>query len=578
MTVDIQKSLNKSRRLAAYWILVGCAVLGTIIGLAGLLLPAASALPAVICLGATAVGYWSFRRRHPHYCIIVGQAATAQAIGLVAALSGTGWQSDGHMLFFVALSALVGLVHVPTILLAAATTVLHHLSLGIFLPQLVFPSVDLLENIERALFHGAIVGLQVLVLTLTVSKRLKMTQEVQRALTEADAASAAAAEASKRAEAARAEAEVEATRAHAAKAQAEGLLHALKTEQDARETAAAAAQQAEARAAAAQKLQYDAQTIVVTALRTALEHVAAGDLSHRIDAPFPDGYDPLRLDFNRSVATLGATLSEVTQSTADLITLVASVQNYANDLAKRTEAQVASLEVTSHAVDTLNGAVRASTENAQSTAATADKVRADAISGGKLVHQVVDAMSGIETLSDEIAKINAVMDAIAFQTNLLALNAGVEAARAGEAGRGFSVVASEVRALSQRATEAARGISDLTEKSTDQVKSGVVLVQQAGHALSDIVDSVSAMTGSVQRIASATLSQSDQLNEVNVSVSEMDNVAQGNAAMFEDTNAACASLNDGMQRMMQSLARFTLAPGQEDQLPAPARPKAPDAA
>ncbi|WP_299048483.1 methyl-accepting chemotaxis protein [uncultured Tateyamaria sp.] len=559
MSMNIDHSLQASRTLAAYWILMGCVALGCLIGIAGFLLPAASPVPAIICLGSTAFAYWSFRQRHRHYCIIVGQAAIAQAIGLVAALSGTGWQIDGHMLFFAVLATLVGLVHRPTIILAAVTTVLHHVSVGILLPRLVFPSVDVIENIERALFHGAIVGIQFFVLVLIVGKRLHMMDAVRIALSDAQTAYAKASSASAQADAARADAEKEAQNAQTAQSEAEALLQALTCEQAAREKSRAAAQEAEAKTLAAQKAQYDAQTTVVSCLREGLGCIAAGDLSHRIHTEFPDAYEPLRLDFNRAVAALSHVLEDVHDSTGKLMELVASVQNAAIDLSRRTEAQVQSLEITSHAVDSLNGAVRASTENAQSTAATADKVRADAMTGGDMVNQVVAAMNGIETSSHEIAKINALMDGIAFQTNLLALNAGVEAARAGEAGRGFSVVASEVRALSQRATDAARGIGALTEKSTGQVKSGVALARQAGDALGDIVEAVSAMTGSVQRIAEATASQSDQLGEVNVSVAEMDKVAQGNAAMFQDTNAACAALNRGMQDMMDSLARFRLA-------------------
>ncbi|WP_223274890.1 methyl-accepting chemotaxis protein [Tateyamaria sp. syn59] len=558
--VDIQKSLEKSRRTAAYWILVGCGVIGILIGFAGLLLPIGSIWPGMICLGSVAFGYWTFKRRHRHYCIIVGQTAVAQAIGLVTALSGTGWQVDGHMLFFATLATLVGLVHVPTIMLAAATTVLHHLSLGLFVPHLVFPSVSLIENVERALFHGTIVGIEVLVLTLIVQKRLAMTREVHVAFDEAECAFAAAEEAKQAAEAAQHRAESEAQRAHAAQSEAEALVRALETEKAAREQAIAASAAADLRTAEAQKIMYDAQSVVVTSLRDGLEYVAQGDLSYRIDEAFPEEYEPLRRDFNRAVGTLGDVIADVMHGTTDLMQLVATVERSAHDLARRTEAQVASLEVTSHAVDTLHGAVRASTENAQATASTADKVRNDAVAGGDIVRRAVSAMGGIETSSREIAKINAVMDGIAFQTNLLALNAGVEAARAGEAGRGFSVVASEVRALSQRATEAARGISDLTEKSNDQVQAGVALVTQAGDALQDIVQSVSGMTNSVQKIANATRAQSDQLSEVNVSVSEIDQVAQGNATMFESTNAACEALTKGMEKMMASLAQFTLSP------------------
>ncbi|WP_299694137.1 methyl-accepting chemotaxis protein [uncultured Tateyamaria sp.] len=558
MTVDIHGSLETSRRLAAYWILIGCAAFGVVVTVVGLLLPISSPVPGVVCFGSTLMAFLAFRTRHKHYCVLVGQAAVAQAIGLVAALSGTDWQSDGHMLFYVALAALVGLVHVPTFLFAAATVVLHHLALAVVFPHLVFPSVNLIENIERALFHGAAVALQVFILTMVVRKRVQMTQDVQAALNASESALASADEAGQQAEAARAVAEAETARAQAAQSETENVLKALEAEQAAREQANLAEQEKDARTAQERQARLDAQTNVVTALREGLENIAQGNLTHRIDAEFPDVYEPLRQDFNRTVANLQNVLTDVTRGTADLMGLVSAVQTSAHDLAQRTEAQVASLEVTSHAVDTLHGAVRASTENAQATASSADKVRGDAKEGGEMVHRVVDAMSDIENSSYKIAKINAVMDSIAFQTNLLALNAGVEAARAGEAGRGFSVVASEVRALSRRATDAARSITELTESSTDQVQSGVALVKRAGEALEGIVSSVSDMTGSVQRIAAATQSQSDQLSEVNVSVSEMDKVAQENAAMFDETNTACTSLMDGLQEMMDSLAQFRL--------------------
>ena len=559
MSFDVEETVELSRRLAARWILMGCLVLAGLITVAGAFLPVGFVLPGLVCFLPIVLAGLAVKKLQGQYCVLVGQAAVAQASGLVAVLSGTGWQFEGHMLFFVALSSLVGLVHVPTIVFAATTIVLHHVVLGIALPHLVFPSVDMFENIQRALFHGALVPLQVFILAVIVRKRLQMAGEMQAALRSSDQALVQAGEAGKQADQARKQAEEEAARAKSAQDKTQDLLKALEAEQEAREQANIAAKAADERAVQEQQARMNSQTQVVAALREGLENIAHGNLTHRIEGRFPDAYEPLRGDFNHTVTNLQAVLSSVAQGTMELMTLVSAVQTSALNLAERTEGQVTSVDATSRALETLNGAVRASTENAQATATSAEKVRDDAESGGEMVHRVVEAMSDIETSSDEIAKINAVMDGIAFQTNLLALNAGVEAARAGEAGRGFSVVASEVRALSLRATEAARSITELTQTSTKQVQSGVALVRQAGGALEEIVSSVSDMTSSVQKIAEATRSQSEQLSEVNGSVSEMDKLAHQNATMFDETNSACTALMDGMQKMVESLAQFTLS-------------------
>ncbi|MEL6451718.1 MAG: methyl-accepting chemotaxis protein [Pseudomonadota bacterium] len=562
MTTHVQSALNVSRHQAAVWLLRGCAVLAILISIAGLLLPIASVLPGAIAVGATVAGYWAVRTRYRHSRLVLGQTCIAQAIALVAATSGTDWQIDAHMLFYVALAALVGLVDSRAILAAAVTVVLHHLVLGVMLPQLVFPSVDLIVNIERALFHGALVALQVVALVWIVSVRLHLTDQIQGALDAAHAATKRAQEEGVKADTARADAEAETERAHAAQAEAERLLEMVKSEQSAREAANEEMREAEERNAKAQQALIEEQTRVVTALREGLERIAHGDLAQQIDQPFSAAYEPLRKDYNHAITNLASVLSEVLQGTRDLLDQVAGVSSSANDLADRTDTQVASLEATSHAIARLRHAVRASTDNAAATASAARAVKDDATAGGQVVRRVVDAMSEIEASSQEIAKINAVMDGIAFQTNLLALNAGVEAARAGEAGRGFSVVASEVRALSQRATEAARGINGLTERSGRQVKEGVLLVGEAGKALDDIVTSVADMTAAADRIAQAAQEQSDGLGAVNTAVTQMDAVTQSNAAMFEETSTACQALTTGMDRIAERLRGFHLTQDQ----------------
>lgn len=563
---EVMDTLDGYRVTAARWLLLAFAVIGLGITAGGLFLPLNSALPGAIGISVTAFAYWSTMTGYAHYRSVVGQAGAAQALALIAVTSGTAWQIDAHMAVFVILAALIALVDVRPILLAALTIVAHHLVLAVLVPQLVFPSFDVVENLQRAVIHGAFVALEVTALTLSVAMRLKLTAQVTQALEEAKAATLVAEEAGERARQSRDVAKAEAETARTAQDETEKLLEGLRKEQAAREQSEAEAKASNARNELAQKSFVEAQSQVVKALRGGLERIANGDLSRRIEQPFPEGYEELRHDYNRALATLGAVLRSVLQSADDLMGQVSSVAASADALANRTEQQVTSLETTSQAVHALNKTVQASTENARETVRAAGAVKADAEAGGEVVHRVVKAMSDIEASSQEIAKINAVMDGIAFQTNLLALNAGVEAARAGEAGRGFSVVASEVRALSQRATEAARGINELTERSGRQVREGVSLVGQAGLALETIVTSIEGMSDSTHRIAQAAEEQSQRLDKVSASVTEQDAVAQSNAAMFEETNAACQALNLGMTHISDLMRDFQLG---SDSTPAP---------
>jgi methyl-accepting chemotaxis protein len=172
-------------------------------------------------------------------------------------------------------------------------------------------------------------------------------------------------------------------------------------------------------------------------------------------------------------------------------------------------------------------------------------------------------MQGINDSSRRISDIISVIDGIAFQTNILALNAAVEAARAGEQGRGFAVVASEVRSLAQRSAEAAKEIKTLISRSVEQVEQGTVLVDQAGKTMDEIVGSIRRVSDIVAEIASASVEQSSGVQQVGQAVSQMDQATQQNAALVEESAAAAESLRAQAQRLVQVVAVFKLAAGQQ---------------
>jgi methyl-accepting chemotaxis protein len=300
------------------------------------------------------------------------------------------------------------------------------------------------------------------------------------------------------------------------------------------------------------------QAHVVEAIGQGLEALAAGNMTYTIEEPFAGTYDRLRQAFNRSVAGLEASLSQVAASAQGVYGGTTEIRAASEDLARRTERQAASIEETASATrevtDMVSGTAQGTAELRQAISA----VKSDATDGSTVVRNAVSAMSEIEKSSYQIGEIINVIDGIAFQTNLLALNAGVEAARAGESGKGFAVVADEVRGLAQRSAGAAKDIKSLINNSTEQVAQGVALVAETGTMLDRILIKISDVTALISKIAVATDAQSTHLREVNASVVQMDEMTQQNAAMVEETTACTRNLASQADQLAELVRRFRL--------------------
>ena len=143
------------------------------------------------------------------------------------------------------------------------------------------------------------------------------------------------------------------------------------------------------------------------------------------------------------------------------------------------------------------------------------------------------SMKDIAKASEQTQKIVKSIDEIAFQTNLLALNASVEAARAGEAGAGFAVVADEVRNLAMRATESAKGSSDLIGDIVEKVKNGESLVDITSAAFNQVTDSSNKVVELMSEIAAASTEQSQGVDQVNKAIAEMNISTQQTAGNAE---------------------------------------------
>ncbi|MFY8100076.1 MAG: methyl-accepting chemotaxis protein, partial [Allorhizobium sp.] len=231
----------------------------------------------------------------------------------------------------------------------------------------------------------------------------------------------------------------------------------------------------------------------------------------------------------------------------------------AEQLAKRTEQQAASLEETAAALDEVASTVETSSKGADHAGRMVNEAKTEARESAEVVRRAIGAMDRIQSSSSQIGQIIGVIDEIAFQTNLLALNAGVEAARAGEAGKGFAVVAQEVRELAQRSANAAKEIKQLVATSNAEVAGGVSLVNETGTALLKIEERIGNIAETIVAIASSYREQSSGLKEINHAINDMDQATQRNAAMVEETSAACHDLLNQSRLLQEAAGRFSLA-------------------
>ncbi|WP_342593923.1 methyl-accepting chemotaxis protein [Salinicola lusitanus] len=290
--------------------------------------------------------------------------------------------------------------------------------------------------------------------------------------------------------------------------------------------------------------------------RELADALAEGKLGNSIDISCKDEFG----DMLRSLQTMEERFSSVVltvRKNAESVDIAANeIAQGTDDLSRRTQEQAASLEQTAASMDEITSTVRQNAENALAADRLVNELSQQASSGGEVAQKAVEAMSGINASSQEIAGIVGLIDEIAFQTNLLALNASVEAARAGEQGRGFAVVASEVRNLASRSAEAAKDIKGLVGESITQVNAGSALVDQAGKALAEIVEGIHRVTTLAGEIAVASREQSQGIDQVNTAVSQMDSVTQQNASLVEESSAASRSLQKQAAELLREVSFF----------------------
>ncbi|WP_017778285.1 methyl-accepting chemotaxis protein [Paraburkholderia kururiensis] len=300
---------------------------------------------------------------------------------------------------------------------------------------------------------------------------------------------------------------------------------------------------------------------VVGPIHLAVDHfqkIAQGDLTAHVVATRRNEMAYL-LDALKQMQTgLAKTVLQVRTSAHTIVGDVRAIASGNVDLSARTEQQAVSLQQAAASVEQLTAAVRQNADNARDARSHAAGAADLASRGGDAMQRAVSTMGSISESASKIAGIVSVIESIAFQTNILALNAAVEAARAGEQGRGFAVVAAEVRGLAQRCASAAKEIKELIGDSTQRVEDGSKLVTQAGSTMSALVDAVARVNTIMNEISLASDEQSAGIEQVNATVTQMEQTMQRNAALVEEASAAALSLEAQSARLYEAVAQFNV--------------------
>ena len=299
----------------------------------------------------------------------------------------------------------------------------------------------------------------------------------------------------------------------------------------------------------------------INTVKKSIEEVTAGNLGVSIPEFGNNCAGRLIPGINSLSSNIATLVREIRASSQNAMALSDQLSSRSAQLSVKTEQQSASLVQTAASMEQMAASTRNNADNTRLASEQANAATLQARKGGELMEQVASNMQSITECAQQMTEIISLIDGIAFQTNILALNAAVEAARAGDHGKGFSVVAEEVRNLAHRSAEAAKNIKTLIDVTSSNVTQGASVVSEAEKNMRDIVTGSGNVSRLMDEISTSTAEQEKGISQITLALSELERVTQSNVAMAEELNGSSDVLRNQVIELQTRTRNFRLDQG-----------------
>ena len=296
----------------------------------------------------------------------------------------------------------------------------------------------------------------------------------------------------------------------------------------------------------------------INTVKKSIEEVVAGNLGVIIPEFGNNCAGRLIPGINTLSGNIATLVSEIRASSQTAMSLSEQLAARSAALSAKTEQQSASLIETAASMEQMAATTRNTADNTRLASERANVATQQAKKGGELMGQVANNMNSITDCAQQMTEIISMIDGIAFQTNILALNAAVEAARAGDHGKGFSVVAGEVRSLAHRSAEAAKNIKSLIDVTSHNVGQGAMVVAEAEKNMRDIVNGSGQVSQLMNEISTSTSEQERGIAQITLALSDLESVTQSNVAMVDELSDSSAVLKNQVIELQARTRNFRL--------------------